>query len=276
MIDYLIKNGTIIDGGGTQPIEADIGIFRDRICFIGKDEVSAKNVLDAKGLIISPGFIDVHSHSEFTLLADNRAEGKISQGVTTEINGNCGLSAAPLYNEALEQREIDLDELNIKERWSTLGGYLGTLEKKGIALNFATLCGHGNIRASVMGYKDKKPDNDEIIEMKKLLKEAIQDGAKGISTGLIYPPGVYAGTEELIELCSELRTMPPNVSIGGPNSELIDTSHMRSEGDKLIESLEEVIRIAKETGIKVHISQIKTSVMPYCRHGCMKVEGMRK
>ena len=254
MLDYLIINGNIIDGSGGDPNETNIGIKGDKICFIGKNAVSAKNVIDAKGLIVSPGFIDTHTHSEFTLLADSRAEGKISQGVTTEINGNCGLSAAPLYKEALEQREADLKELDIKERWTTLGEYLGILEKRGITINFATLCGHGNIRASVMGYKDKKPESIEMAEMKKLLKEAIQDGAKGLSTGLIYPPGVYSDTEELIELC---RSLNPQSTIQNPK--FIYTSHIRSEGDKLIESLEEVIRIAKETGIKVHVSHIKTS-----------------
>lgn len=259
MIDYLIKNGIVIDGSGNEPKEANIGISGQRVCFIGQEMVSAKNVIDAKGLIVSPGFIDAHAHSEFTLLADNRAEGKISQGVTTEVNGNCGLSAAPLYGEALKYREADLRELEIKERWSTLEGYFSLLEKKGMAINFATLCGHGNIRASVMGYKDEKPDNDEMADMKKLLKDAVQSGAKGLSTGLIYPPGIYADTDELIELCSELQTMPPNVFIGGLNSKLIYASHIRSEGDKLIESIEEAIKIGERSGVHVHISHIKTS-----------------
>ncbi len=116
-MDYLIKNSIVIDGSGGKPIEADIGISMDRIRFIGKGAVSAKNVIDAKGLIVSPGFIDAHAHSEFTILADNRAEGKISQGITTEISGNCGLSAAPLYGGAARQREADHEELDIKEIW---------------------------------------------------------------------------------------------------------------------------------------------------------------
>ena len=144
-IDLLIKNGTVFDGTGKEPFEADIGIAGDKIAFVGKQSAissqqSAKNI-DAKGLAVSPGFIDTHAHSEFTLLADPRAEGKISQGITTEINGNCGLSAAPLYGEAFEHREKDLAELGIKDRWSTFEEYFNILEGRGIALNFVTLAG---------------------------------------------------------------------------------------------------------------------------------------
>ena len=253
-MDYLIKNGLIIDGSGKDPVEANIGIKGDRISFVGKARVDAKEVIDAGGLIVSPGFIDTHTHSEFTLLADARAEGKISQGVTTDISGNCGLSAAPLYGEVLEQREADLEELGIKERWATLGEYFSLLEKKGIATNFSTLCGHGNIRGSVIGYKNRRPDKKEMDEMKRFLSEALQQGAHGFSTGLIYPPGVYSDTDELIELCKGLNW---KLEIG--NWKFVYASHMRSEGDKLIESIEETIEIGRKTGVHVHISHIKTS-----------------
>lgn len=249
-MDYLIRDGYIIDGSGGDPVETNIGIKGDRIAFIGRAEVRAEEVIDARGLIVSPGFIDTHAHSEFTILVDGRCEGKLSQGVTTEINGNCGLSAAPLYGEALEEREADFKELGIRERWSTLGEYLSLLENKGIAINFATLCGHGNIRASVIGYKNRPSDKEDILEMKRLFYEALREGARGFSTGLVYPPGVYADIEELIELCSKLQT---------PNSELIYVSHIRSEGDGLIEAIEEAIRVGRETGADVHISHIKTS-----------------
>ncbi|MBI1811093.1 MAG: amidohydrolase family protein [Nitrospirae bacterium] len=142
-IDLLIKNGTIFDGTGAELFEADIGIARDKIAFIDKNSKlkiqNSKKFIDAKGLAVAPGFIDTHAHSEFTLLADPRAEGKLLQGITTEINGNCGLSAAPLYGEAFEHREKDLAELGIKERWSTFEEYFRILEGRGIALNFVTL-----------------------------------------------------------------------------------------------------------------------------------------
>ncbi|MEW5745823.1 MAG: D-aminoacylase [Nitrospirota bacterium] len=247
MFDYLITNGLLVDGSGAEPRSAAVGIKGDRIASIGSGDADARTVIDAQGAVVAPGFIDTHAHSEFTLLADGRAEGKISQGVTTEINGNCGLSAAPLYGAALERRTADLEEVGIKERWSTFREYFVLLEQRGIALNFATLCGHGTIRASVMGYRDEAPDERALAAMKRLLSEAVRDGAKGLSTGLIYPPGVYAGTEELIELSR---------TVAGHG---IYASHMRSEGDRLVESIDEVIRIGSEAGIRVHISHVKTS-----------------
>lgn len=247
MLDYLIKDGLVIDGRGGPPFEAHVGILGEEIVYVGPDEKPAKQCIAAKGLIVSPGFIDTHSHSEFTLLADGRAEGKISQGVTTEINGNCGLSAAPLYGDAFAHREKDCEELGIKERWRTFNEYFGLLGKRGIALNFATLCGHGNIRASVMGYRDGPPDAGETAAMRRLLSEAVREGAKGLSTGLIYPPGVYSRTEELTGLCAVLE------------SRGIYASHIRSEGDALIESIEEVVAIGEGAKTRVHVSHIKTS-----------------
>jgi N-acyl-D-amino-acid deacylase len=255
-IDLLIKNGTVFDGTGAEPFEADIGIAGDKIAFIaGQPAISSRqpaantrDVIDARGLAVAPGFIDTHAHSEFTLLADPRAEGKLLQGITTEINGNCGLSAAPLYGEAFEHREKDLAELGIKERWSTFEEYFRILEGREFALNFVTLAGHGNIRASVIGYKDKKPTSSELKRMQALLRKMINAGAMGISTGLIYPPGIYSDTEELISLAKSFS-----------NDRLIYTSHMRSEGKNLIESIKEIIRIGEEANIRVHISHIKTS-----------------
>lgn len=268
-IDVLIKNGLIIDGAGSDPYEADIGISADRITFIdvsskcnmqsakrkmrnAKCDAKPQYVIDARGMAVAPGFIDTHGHSEFTLLADPRAEGKICQGITTEINGNCGLSAAPLYGEAFDQREADLREYDIRERWSTLSEYLGVLAGRKPSLNFVTLAGHGNIRASVLGYKNKIPDRSEMQKMRTLLRETIEQGAIGLSTGLIYPPGVYSATEELIDLLNFSSFTPQP-------SKFIYASHMRSEGDRLTESIEEIIRIGKESGMHVHISHIKTS-----------------
>ena len=118
MIDYLIKGGSVIDGGGSEAEILNVGIEGDRICYVGNEETAARRVIEAEGMIVAPGFIDTHAHSEFTILADGRAEGKLSQGVTMEINGNCGLSAAPLLGEAFERREADQEELGIKERWN--------------------------------------------------------------------------------------------------------------------------------------------------------------
>ena len=258
--DILIKNGIVHDGTGSEPYEADIGITGDRISCINKKSGTGSHdkqhkgikTIDARDLIVAPGFIDTHGHSEFTLLADPRAEGKISQGITTEINGNCGLSAAPLFGEALQQREGDFNEWNIRERWSTFTEYFALLERRHIALNYITLTGHGNLRACVAGYQDKKLSESERKAMRTLLKESVSEGSIGMSTGLIYPPGIYADTEELIDLCKSLKHIDNNRSG-------IYTSHMRSEGDRLIESIEETMRIAREAGIRVHISHFKTS-----------------
>jgi N-acyl-D-amino-acid deacylase len=275
-LDILIKGGLIFNGTGSEPFEADLGLSGDKIAFISKKSrllQKAKRVIEADGLAVAPGFIDTHSHSEFTLLADPRAEGKIFQGITTEINGNCGLSAAPLYGEALKQREEDLSEFSIYERWSTFEEYFEILRKRGLSLNFATLAGHGNIRASVIGYKDKIPDDIELMRIQTLLRRAIDAGAIGLSTGLIYPPGIYSDTEELVELSKVLAQSRKNLSLHHNNPTTspcnppsgckggfgIYTSHMRSEGKGLIESIKEVIRIGREANIKVHISHLKTS-----------------
>ncbi len=281
-VDWLITNGLVFDGTLSEPYEADIGIVSERISFIkrnirgykSKNLIKSDKVIDVKGLSVAPGFIDTHSHSEFTLLADPRAEGKVCQGITTEINGNCGFSAAPLQGDAFTQREEDLKELCIRERWSTFNQYFHILQKRGIPVNFITLTGHGNIRASVKGYSDEEPTKSDLKKMCNLLRKSINKGAIGLSTGLIYPPGMYSKTEELIELCKVISQtyIPPlhlsdnskfplskrglKKAVGGDG---IYTTHMRSEGDKLIESIEETIRIGTKTGIRVHISHIKTS-----------------
>jgi N-acyl-D-amino-acid deacylase len=252
MLDFLIKNGQVFVGDGGKPIEAYIGIKGDRIVYIGNNPINANIYIDASNMVVSPGFIDTHGHSEFTLLADRRAEGKIYQGITTEINGNCGLSAAPLYGEASERREEELKELGVKERWSTFKEYFSILSSKGIGINFATLCGHGNLRASVNGYKEDL-SYSSLLRMKGLLKEAIDEGAKGLSTGLQYPPGMYSQTEEIIELAKVLNEYE------NARDRFVYTSHMRSEGDKLIESINETVRIGKEANVNIHISHLKTS-----------------
>ncbi|MBI5026538.1 MAG: D-aminoacylase [Nitrospirae bacterium] len=249
--DFLLAGGLIVDGTPPTagPKTSDIGIKGDRIEAIGHlSKSDAEMVIDVKGLCISPGFIDCHCHSEFTALADPRAAAKVTQGVTTEINGNCGLSSTPLSGDALEQRAGDFKELGIKERWGSLTEYFEILSKKKIAINFMTLTGHGNLRASVIGYVDAVPTSSDMRKMKTLLKESLSQGSVGLSTGLIYPPGVYAKTDEIVELAMEA------ASSGG-----IYTTHLRSEGDKLLEAVDEAIKIGMDSGVHVHLSHLKTS-----------------
>lgn len=249
-IDFLIKNGVIIDGSGYDsiPFEADIAIEGNYIKEIGDLSHNREGtIIDAKGLCVCPGFIDSHAHSEFTLLADGRAEGKICQGITTEINGNCGLSAAPLYGDAFEQRERELDELDIKERWNTFPEYFRLLERRRFAVNFITLTGHGNLRASAAGYRDQPLTGTEEEKMLELLTDAMHAGSKGLSTGLIYPPGIYSDTAEIVNLARGIK------KYNG-----IYTTHMRSESNMLLEAVDEAIAIARQSGIHVHISHLKT------------------
>ena len=248
-IDLLIRDGLVYDGEGRPPFPADIGISGEKIAVVGSFRGEDPDVvIDAGGMAVSPGFIDTHAHSDFTIVADPRAEGKICQGVTTEINGNCGMSAAPLHGMVRERREGDLKELGVRQRWSTLGEYFAILEERGIGLNIASLAGHGNIRGSIVGYGDRSPSGREMDAMCGLLRDAVGQGAIGLSTGLIYPPGVYSETPELVQLSKTLG-----------DAGLIYTSHMRSEGDGLLEAVAEVIEIGRMAGIKAHISHIKTA-----------------
>jgi N-acyl-D-amino-acid deacylase len=277
-IDIAIMDSLVFDGTGAEPFLSHIGISGDKIVAINKKTSmlrKAKKIIDARGLSVAPGFIDTHGHSEFTLVADHRAEGKLLQGITTEINGNCGLSAAPLTGEALKQRQEDFKEFGIAQQWSTFKEYYKILGG-GMAINFATLVGHGNVRACAMGYEHRKPRGYEIERMRHLIRKALSDGALGLSTGLTYPPGIYSDTEELIDLCTVFARSRSARSVVSPKGRVpaqgtnriqdknscqspIFTSHIRNEGDALTESVEEIIRIGKETGIRVHISHIKTS-----------------
>lgn len=250
-LDFLLRGGFIIDGTSddVEPRPGDIGIEGDRIKTVGNlSKIKAENIIDISGLYVCPGFIDSHAHSEFTLLADGRAEGKICQGITTEVNGNCGLSAAPLYGPAFEQRTAELKELGIKERWNSLSEYFELLDKKRFATNFLTLVGHGNLRASVSGYENRQLAASDKNRIFSLLKDSLGSGATGLSTGLIYPPGVYSDTSEIIELARATKMQGGNIY----------TTHMRNEEGKLLEAVTEAIRISFESGLHLHISHLKT------------------
>jgi N-acyl-D-amino-acid deacylase len=245
--DILIRGGLIYDGSLSEPYISDIEISGDRISAIGlTDGQEAACIIDAREMIVAPGFIDTHAHSDFTIIADPRAESKMYQGITTEINGNCGLSAAPLYGSVMEKRSEDLKELGIRERWKTLKEYFAIVQQSRISINMATLVGHGNIRGAVLGYSDRTATRKNLDEMNVLIEAALEEGAIGLSTGLIYPPGVYTNTEELLTLVKHI------------SNNSVFSSHMRSEGDKVIESVQEMIMIA-EAGIRVHISHLKTA-----------------
>jgi len=245
----LIKNITVCDGTGSEGYISDILIDGDRIAEI-RPGINAPDVrvIDGTGLAASPGFIDIHAHSEYSMLAEPAAPSKVMQGVTTEVSGNCGMSAAPLLGEAAKAREKDLAEYGIRQRWGNFDEFFSLMEAAKPAINFATLCGHGNIRASVMGYADREPSDGEYTRMEALLADAMKAGAVGLSTGLIYPPGVYCKTDELVRLAKVVG------KYGG-----VYASHMRSEGARVVESINEAITIGREGGIPVQISHLKTA-----------------
>lgn len=248
-LDLLLRNCFVYDGSGGSPFRGNIGIKDDRIVLLGTESAESTVAIDVEGLCSCPGFIDTHGHSEFNIVAAPECESKVLQGVTTEINGNCGLSAGPLVNDAGERREADFIEAGITHRWTSMKEYFALIEDTSPVINFATLSGQGNIRASVIGYENRIPDKAEIGKMRSLLENDIYEGSLGCSTGLIYPPGVFTSTDELVDLLKDI----------GINSKLVYATHMRSEGKMLIESIQEAIRIGRETGWNVHISHLKTA-----------------
>jgi N-acyl-D-amino-acid deacylase len=246
--DVLIKNGHIVDGSGNPWVSGDIGIRNDRIAAIGKlDSAHAKRVIDATGLVISPGFIDMLAQSEWSLLIDNRSLSKLSQGVTTEITGEGG-SIAPQTDKTIAAMKPMLAQYKLTVDWTTLDGYFQRLEKSGTPLNIGTYVGAGQVREAVIGDVDRAPTPEELEQMKGLVAQAMKDGAFGISTALIYPPGHYAKTEELIELAKVAG------QYGG-----IYGSHMRSEGQTEPQAIDEALRIGREGHLPVEIFHLKVS-----------------
>jgi dihydroorotase/N-acyl-D-amino-acid deacylase len=246
--DALIKNGHIIDGSGNPWVSGDIAIRADRIAAIGNlQNAHAKRVIDAKGLVISPGFIDMLGQSEMALLIDNRSLSKLSQGITTEITGEGG-SISPQNDLTLAALQPVLDHYKLKMDWTTLDGYFQRLEKSGTPLNIGTYVGAAQIREAILGEVDRAPTPAELDKMKSLAAEAMQDGAFGLSTALIYPPGHYAKTEELIELAKVAS------HYGG-----IYGTHMRSEGQSEPQAIAEALRIGREAQLPVEIFHLKVS-----------------
>lgn len=251
--DLVIKGGLVVDGTGNPWLRKDIGITNGKITRLGHITEDSGETMDATGMIVSPGFIDLHNHSDFSILAYPSAESYIMQGVTTAVVGNCGLSLAPLNpdNLALLKRYLSpflRAGFDYGWEWRTLAEFYQKVEKQGTSLNLAPLVGQGTIRLAVKGFDSTGSSAEEMNQMKKLLAQSLEDGAFGMSTGLIYPPGCYSSTEELIELASVLREYGA-----------IYTTHMRNEGDRLIEALEEAIEIAEANGIPIEISHHKAT-----------------
>jgi len=245
--DILIKNGHVVDGTGGAWFQADVAITGDKIVYVGRAPVKAKRVIDAKGKVVSPGFIDMHSHSEFGLALDGRGLSKITQGVTTEVMGE-HLSAGPVLGPAVDDPMMVTPP--VKRSWTTLGGWFSYLQKKGIGPNIASYVGAGQVRASAMGYQNRQPTPAEMDKIKQLIRQAMEEGAFGLSNGMSYVPNMFFSTAQLIELCKVAG------EYGG-----IFTIHIRNvaPGDPRDKGLKEAIAIAKGAHIPVEIFHLGAS-----------------
>jgi N-acyl-D-amino-acid deacylase len=246
--DIIIRNGHIIDGTGNPWYAADVAIEGDRIAAIGNlSSVTAKREIDAKGQIVSPGFIDMLGQSEWSLLLDNRSLSKLSQGITSEITGEGG-SIAPQNEKTLVSMRPLLEQFKFTVDWTTLDGYFRRLEKQGTPLNIGTYVGSAQVREAVIGDDDRAPTAAELTQMQALVEQAMKDGALGVSSALIYPPNIYAKTDELIALAKVAS------KYGG-----LYATHMRSEGASEMEALAEAIRIGREANLPVEVFHLKVS-----------------
>ena len=246
--DVIIKGGTVYDGTGAEGRVTDIAIRGDRIAGIGDlANATAKTTIDARGLAVAPGFINMLSWSTESLIQDGRSQSEIRQGVTTEIMGE-GNSMGPL-NDRMKARYVrEQKDIKYDIKWNTLAEYLRYLEKRGVSCNVASFLGATTVREYVIGLEDKQPTPEQLEQMRELVRKEMEAGALGIGTSLIYPPAFYAKTDELIELCKVAAKYQGKY-----------ISHMRSEGNQLLESLDELIRISRESGIPAEIYHIKAA-----------------
>ena len=246
-LDVIIRGGTLYDGTGRAPIKADVGIKGDRIAAVGNlSRATAPTIVDAKGLAVAPGFINMLSHSESSLIRDPRSLSELKQGVTTQIFGE--LSMGPLNDQMKQRLRETQGDVKYDIDWNTLAEYLNYLEKRGVSQNVASFIGAATIREYVIGLEDKPPTPEQLDQMRELVRREMEAGALGITTALIYPPAFFAKTDELIELCKVAAKYKGKY-----------TTHMRSEGNQLIEGLQETIRISREAGLPAEIYHLKAS-----------------
>ncbi|HZO89968.1 MAG TPA: D-aminoacylase [Chthonomonadaceae bacterium] len=248
IFDMLIRGGTVLDGTGAEAYRADVGIVGERIAAVGDlSQAKAGRVLEAAGLRVAPGFIDIHTHSDISVTYDPGQASSVAMGVTTQVTGNCGLSlgfatGADVF--AFEKRWLAPHGARIT--WATFDEHLRLIESNGVANNYLPLAGHGTLRKRVMGMQERAPDRADMAAMQHELEAALMAGAWGLSSGLEYPPSSYASEDELAELCKV-------VAVHGG----IYATHLRSEGDGLIEAVEEAIRIAERAGVPLQLSHHK-------------------
>jgi N-acyl-D-amino-acid deacylase len=252
-VNLILKNGMILDGSGNPWYQADVAIKGDQIAFIGDcRDFDAERTLECEGLTVCPGFIDTHSHSDLMLLKEPLAAEKVMQGVTTELLGQDGIAVAPVRPEHrdLWRRQLSglLGDPDFEWDWTDYEEYFQRLKGARPSVNALSLAPHGALRVWAMGMEDRAPTPAELDEMAALLREQMDAGCVGLSTGLIYPPCIYASRDEMVALCS---------AMGEQGGFLV--VHMRSEGYQVEEALEEVIGITSSAGVPLHISHLKVA-----------------
>ncbi|MDH5511562.1 MAG: amidohydrolase family protein [Nitrospinota bacterium] len=251
MYDIVIKNGQVADGVTDNLYRADLVINGDKISALAPNvsEGLAKKVVDASGMVVAPGFVDVHSHSDYYLVIDPRAESKLLQGVTTDVGGNCGYSAAPMSGALRERRVKDYQsQFGIKVGWSSLEEYFETITRAGHGINYAAMLGYNTIRGSILGENDSQPDSGSMEKIKTVIADGLDQGAVGVSVGVVYPPACFATEDEFAEA----------IAVVGERGKVFAT-HIRSEGPRLTESLQEVVNVARRSGAKLQVSHLKTA-----------------
>ena len=246
--DLVIANGRIVDGCGNPWYYGDVAVRGDRIAAIGAaGALRGRAVVDAGGRYVAPGFVDPHTHSDISILQYPRADSVVRQGVTTHVTGNCGMSPAPLSaahrDEALHNWAHYWDISGVAWDWTSFRQYLKALELAGAAINIAPLVGHGALRLAVMGLAERPAGEKELARMERLLDAALRAGAHGLSTGLVYPPGCYAGTDELVRLCRVVGRY-----------QAMYTTHIRGERETILEAVAEALAIGRECGVAVEVS----------------------
>jgi len=258
MYDYVLRNGLVVDGKRTKPYKASVCIKDGVIASITEEpNIEAKEVIDCEGKIISPGFIDLHTHSDACPLNTENVQSMLNQGVTLQIGGNCGISVIPSNEErekeirAFYARTIEKTIQDKTMVMNNMKDYFNVGSSNKLSINSGMLIGHGTLRASVMGFEDRVPTVEEMEEMKNVLDGELKSGVFGMSLGLIYPPSSYAKVEEFVELAKVIKA----------NNGIL-TSHMRNEADKIFDSLSEMIEVAEKSGVHLHISHLKLMGKP--------------
>jgi N-acyl-D-amino-acid deacylase len=257
MLDVAIRGGTVVDGLGGSSVLTDVGIKDGRIAALGRPLGRARGSIDAGGCIVAPGFIDIHTHSDFTLPVRPAAEAKLRQGVTTDVTGNCGFSPFPLGADDAARLHGDFFEPGLVERWAGLASYADALTELNPGINVAPLVGLGAVRLAVMGEESGPAGPGQRGRMRKHVERAMDDGAFGVSSGLVYPPGCYADLEELADLAA------PAGAAGG-----IYATHLRNEASFLEDALEEALAVGRRADCPVHVSHHKA--VGRSNHGCVQ------